>query len=64
MNVLYYKKKLVGFVRETLWYFKSQLDRKAVNKMLVLAHLKDMLCRIKNGQKIYKQKVCLHKKER
>ena len=23
--------------------------------------LKDMLCIIKNGQKIYKQKVCLHK---
>jgi|694.fasta_scaffold104123_4 hypothetical protein len=60
-------KKLVGFVRETLWYFKAQLDRgtKAVNKMLVLDQIKNMLCRVLSVvQKNNKQKVCLHKKER
>ena len=30
-------------------------------KLIMLYQIKDMLCRIKNGQKIYKQKVCLHK---
>ena len=27
----------------------------------MLNQIKDMLCRIKNGQNLYKQKVCLHK---
>jgi len=65
MKVLY--KKLVGFVRDTLWYFKAQLGRKAVNKMLknikyllcAIAlkngQIKNMLCRALNGQK-----VCFH----
>ena len=40
---------------------RFESDYLQIYKLIMLDQIKDMLCRIKNGQKFYKQKVCLHK---